>query len=303
MLDPRLYTFLTLCEQKSYTKTAAVLAMTQPAVTQHIQYLENYYGAKLFTYESRRLTLTAEGEFLQGAATTLAVDARKIEEKILLVKEERRRLRLGATLTIGEFVAPSVLEGYIAAYPEVRLSMVVANTATLLGRLESGELDAALIEGYFDRRAFRAERLQRETFIAVAAADHPLAGRRVRLDDLLSETLVIREPGSGTREILERALGEANLKPDHFGEQIVIGNMNAIKRLVENKLGITFLYRSAVKEELEAGRLVRLELEDFAVTHAFHLVTLKGSQFSADHLDFCTFWKRQIEENEKNRGV
>ncbi len=301
MLDPRLYTFLTLCEQMSYTKTARVLSMTQPAVTQHIQYLEQQYGVRLFIYEGRRLSLTPEGAFLQSAVTTLAVDAKRIAEKILLVKEEKRQLRLGATLTIGEFVAPAILESYMVAHPEVRLSMVVANTAMLLGRLQSGELDAALIEGYFDRHAFAAERLQGEAFIAVAAAGDPLVGRRLTLDALLPETLIIREPGSGTREILERALGEANLHTDHFKEQIVIGNMNAIKRLVAHKLGITFLYRSAATEELERGTLVQLELEDFAVTHAFHFVTLEGSQFSRDHQDFCTFWKQQIDRTEQSR--
>lgn len=296
MLDPRLHTFLVLCEQMSYTKTAAVLSMTQPAVTQHIQYLEQHYGVKLFTYEARRLSLTPEGNFLKGAVTTLSVDAKKIEEKIRSMEDKKRRFRLGATLTIGEFVAPAVLEGYLIDHPEISLSMVVANTATLLGRLESGALDAALIEGYFDRRAFDAQLLQRETFIAVAAADHPLVGKRMNLDDLLSETLIIREPGSGTREILERALGEANLQTDHFNEQIVIGNMNAIKRLVERRLGITFLYRSAVSEELNRGDLVQLRLDDFNVTHAFHFVTLKGSQFSTDHREFCTYWKRLAEE-------
>ena len=121
MLDFRMETFLTLCRTMNYTRTAEVLHITQPAVTQHIQYLQKHYGVKLFLYHDKRLTLTDAGQALRSAVLTMEHDEQELKRRLPLLEKGKARLRLGATLTVGEYALPSHLSRYMKAYPEVEV--------------------------------------------------------------------------------------------------------------------------------------------------------------------------------------
>lgn len=289
MLDFRLFTFLALCHHKSYTKTAAALSVTQPAVTQHIQALEREYGVKLFQYRNKQLSLTPQGVYLQQTAQTMLRDVDQIVRQLQAFPTQRLPLRLGATLTIGEFVLPPILDRYIQQYPDVPLSMQMGNTALLLDALRAGTIDFAFIEGYFDQSAFDFQVFQTDHFVAVCAPNANPPTHIHRLDALLEQPLLLRESGSGTREILERALLERGLNLQQFSRKVCIGNLNVIKQLVAAGRGITFLYRAAVAKELEAGTLRELEIDDFHVLHDYTFVTLKGSMFQPEYRAFLDF--------------
>lgn len=291
MLDFRTDTFLEACKYLNFTKTAKSLHITQPAVTQHIHFLEEYYGTKLFAYEGKKLRLTAEGGMLQQMLAAQKHDSAYLKEKLKLTGEDKKSLRFGVTLTIGEFVIAKPLSLLLKGHPELSVHVESANTQELLKKIKNGEIEFAVMEGNFPREEYDSVIYSRENFIAVCAGDYRLQKGEKRMEDLLQERLIVREEGSGTREVLVKDLERRNLSLHDFAGVVEIGNMSAIKALVSFGCGISFLYETAVKEELAAGSLRRLEPEDFSAVHDFSFVWQKGSFFDRDYVhifeEFC----------------
>ena len=294
MLDFRHETFLALCRIKSYTKTAKALHLTQPAVTQHIKALEAHYGNRLFLYADKTLTLTEQGELLYKFASTVASDSDTLAEILRRETLLAPPLRFGATLSIGQYIMPDILEQVLVKKPDTPVSMLVENTHHLLDKLGRGEIQFALIEGLFDKSAYHSELFATEPFIAVCAESSPLAGQPLSLHELTANSLIIREQGSGTREILEHLLQKYNLSAASFSRVTEIGNMEAIKQLVKAGLGITFLYRAAAKRELAQGKLKQLNIIDLDARHELNFVFLKNSQHAADFMAWFHAFKEHL---------
>lgn len=282
MLDFRMDTFLALCRTMNYTRAAEELNITQPAVTQHIQYLQRHYGVKLFQYRDKHLFLTEAGAALRSAALTMEHDERELMEHLPLLQKGMQHLRLGATLTVGEYALPPHLGRYMKRHPDVALHLVVGSTRRLLEGLNRGELDAAVVEGYFAKREYDAIRWSMEPYVCVCAAGSALEGP-MELEDLFTQTLILRDPESGTREILERALLERNFQLSDFRRVVEINDLTVIKQLVEQNCGITFLYRRAVERELEEGQLRQVFLRGWEVQHEFTFLWRKGSVFEQNY--------------------
>lgn len=275
MIDHRLETFLTLCETCNYTRTAEKLNMTQPAVSQHIQYLEVYYQVNLISEKGKNFALTEEGRALQEYAKRLFANSERISPLLHRIKNHVKPLNFGATLTIGEYTLPPILYEMIKEDPDTKISMFVENTHILQEMLWTGKIDFALLEGHFDKNQLDYKLLSNETFIGVCSPDNNIAYKNNSLDDLLKQNLFLREGGSGTRDILEQALYNQNLSIRDFKSSIEIGNMNAIKELCHLNLGITFMYQEAVKKEIVKGYLKKIPIEDFNISHPFNFVYLK----------------------------
>lgn len=287
MLDYRLYTFLTLSKTLNYTKAAEILCITQPAVSQHIRYLETSYQIKLFDHQGKNLSLTRQGEYLASCLQTLAADEKKIMENLQNISEVKH-LKFGATLTIGEYMLPKKIHRYLKQHPNTNMTMIVENTATLLEMLEAGDISFALVEGYFPSHRYIHKTISTQPYVALKGSDYPVQQDAHSLKDLLSHRLIIREEGSGTREILERILKENNLTVKDFENSIEIGNMNAIKYLVQENMGITFLYKAAVEEELKKGTMQMIPLDDFHIQREFTFITLKDTIFMNEYEEFLS---------------
>jgi len=282
MQDFRMETFLTVCELLNYTRAAEALHITQPAVSQHIRCLEEYYGVKLFRYEGKRLRLTEAGALLRNAATTMKHDEIILRE--LLASGDRPRFAFGATLTIGDFVLPPKLARYLIDNPEADVRMLVGNTETLLRKIDAGELDFAVIEGYFRKTEYDYQVYSQERYIAVCGSAFTFRQTPRTVSDLFGEHIILRERGSGTREILERYMEERNCSVLDFRQITEIGSMSAIKSLVAAGCGISFLYEAAVRSELADGTLRRIPLTDFKIHNNFTLVWRKNSIFDDRYL-------------------
>ena len=287
MLDFRVYTFLAVCEYMNYTRAAEALHITQPAVSQHIRYLENMYQVKLFLAEGKRIHLSPAGERLLHAAITLKNDEVFLRKQMLEGGGRGLSLRFGTTRTIGESVISAPLARYIHSHPEDRISVVINNTDELLHKLVSGEIQFALVEGYYDDVDFDSMVFRTEPFIPVCAAGHVFAREPVRLRDLLEEHLLIREPGSGTRDILEKNLDIKNIRLSDFAHITEIGSMHVILQLLEKDAGITFLYRTAVEAWIKEGVFRELELRDFQMEHDFAFIWNKGSIYADTYRMIC----------------
>ncbi len=289
MLDNRILTFLKLCEKMNYTKTAEELHITQPAVTQHIRFLEEHYGSRLFSYTGKVLHLTEKGELLQRLASEMVANEIGIQKEMARTEEEEIHLHIGATKTIGEYVIPVIMSRFLRQNPQYRLHLYVDNTKHLLQMLEKGELDFTILEGFFDKDKYAYQLYQREQFLGVCGRECSLAGRRLKLGEIRTEPLVLREKGSGTREILEELLKENNFTVNSFPAVQEISNFTAIKEMVQENLGITFLYRPVVKKELEDGSLIALDIEDFAIQREFNYVYMKNSLFEEKYRKLMDF--------------
>lgn len=268
MLDHRLYTFLGLCDTMNYRQTAENLHISQPAVTQHIQYLESAYSCKLFSYEGRTLSLTEGGEKLQRYARSAV--ARQEDIALALTAPEKRQFRLGATKTIGDYVMGDYVLKLLEK-PEISLSVQVDNTSRLLQMLDENSLDFALIEGYFDKNKYGNMLFRKEDFVGICAKNHAFAGREVALDDVLGERVIVREEGSGTRALLETGLLERTQSLESFAQMAVVNSFELTKELVRAGAGISFVYASVVKKEKEIGKFT---VRDFLKSGQFHLVYL-----------------------------
>jgi len=285
LLDFRHETFLALCEIKNYTKTAEHLHMTQPAVTQHIQYLEKMYGGKLFHYKNKRLTLSDKGKKLRQFITHVAADSHHFIRNMHHPTQSQPSLVFGATLSIGEYVMPDVLAKMLNDNPKRHVHMEVGNTEVLLDKLWKGKLDFVLLEGIFDKSKYHSELFHREKFIPVCAPDSEFARRPCTFSDILHATLVLREKGSGTRDVLENLLEQHNYSIASFKTTIEIGNMTAIKKLVQRDLGISFMYEMVAKEDIRKGNLATIPLKGFDVSREFNFVFLKDSYYKGHSLD------------------
>lgn len=269
MLDYRIDTFLTLCECMNYRKTAEKLHLSQPAVTQQIQYIERMYGCRLFSYEKRRLEKTDAAILLEKYARAARLHEHMLREK--LTDQKIDTLRVGATKTIGDYF----LEDHICRFlrkKENALTLIVDNTEHLLRALEDNELDFAVIEGFFDKDSFNSILLRREPFVGICKKDHPFAGREVTIDELLQETIIHREDGSGTRAILEQELSGYNESLQRFQRHICISSFRLILNLVKKGFGISFVYD--ILADSDAG-LAKFSIQGETVVREFNIVYLK----------------------------
>ena len=269
MLDYRIDTFLTLCECMNYRKTAEILHISQPAVTQQIHYLENQYGQKLFEYENRRLVKTEAAAVLEKYAR-----AAKLQEKDLREKLENKpihSLRIGATKTIGDYYLKGHIRRYLTS-PDNALTLLVDNTERLLRLLDENALDFAVVEGFFDKTRFDNILLRREPFVGICRRDHPFAGREVTMEELLQKTIIHREDGSGTRAILEQELRGYNESLQRFQRRICISSFNIILDLVKQGFGVSFVYNILADSDPE---LAKFSIRGESVVREFNVVYLK----------------------------
>lgn len=291
MIDFRIESFYTLCQTKSFTKTAQELYITQPAVTQHIKFLEEYYGGKLVEYREKKLKLTERGKKLYEYVKTIIADSKRIQEEIKNIEEKNRHLKIGATLSIAENIIPRIVKNIVAEKPFIKIGVTVENTKQLLNKIDNAEIEFAMIEGFFDKNSYGYRLFSNEDFIAVTNIDSKYIGKKNKLSDLFKEKLILRERGSGSRNILEQALFEKNLTLESFRDIIEIGNIAAIKELVKNGTGITFVYKAAVEKELIKGELAKIEIEDFNLKREFNFVYLQNSIYESEYLE----WLKKIE--------
>lgn len=296
MLDFRHETFLTLCFCDSFTKAAELLHITQPAVSQHIKYLEEFYGCKLFDTTNRQLKLTHQGELLKEYTMTVSADSKHIKENISAVNMDTMQFSFGATLSIGEYVMPEILSGLLKKYPEMKIHMSVENTRALLEQLNKGELDFIVVEGLFDKSQYDSTLFSYEKFIPVCSPKSEYANSEADFWQITKSRLILREQGSGTREIFENILQKKNYSLQSFDKVIEIGNMAAIKKMVADNIGITFLFEVAAKKEIDAGTLSVINISDFNEIREFNFVLLKNTFFRERYMSFFELMKQTLSD-------
>ena len=167
--------------------------------------------------------------------------------------------------------------------------MLVDNTETLLDLLQKGEIDFAFIEGNFNKSAYSYQLFSKENFIGICSEPFYKNHKKISLESLTKQKLLLREKGSGTRTVFENILNEYSMGLENFADISEFGNLNVIKDLVEDNVGISFMYEEAVKKDLAKGKLYPLQIEEWDIVREFNFVYLKNSQFEEEYLKFLSF--------------
>lgn len=288
MLDFRTETFLTVCQTMNFTAAARQLNITQPAVSQHIHFLEEQYHTSLFIYQNKQLFLTRSGEILRRHLLTMKNDEKAVMEELKNNITEIETLSIGVTMTIGEYAIVDKLAGFLIQHPEINIHLHYGNTLQLLKLLNSGQISMAIVEGNYPKEYYSHKKYSTEDYIAVCAASHHfMTDHPYTMNDLVHERLLVREEGSGTRNILEQSLMTHGLHISDFIHYIEIENMHTIIGLLKRDCGISFLYKIAVEKELHSGILKEIPLDDFKMQHDFDIIWEKHSVYSDKYLSIC----------------
>jgi DNA-binding transcriptional LysR family regulator len=261
--------FSTVCERQSMTAAAKALYLSQPSVSQAITELENYYGVRLFERLNHRLYLTAAGESL----LTYARHILNLEEQVkkeLSGHKEAGTLRIGASLTIGAYLLPSLISRFVERMPDVKVFSLVDNTDQIEKLILEDRLDLGLVEGPVKSSDILEKPIRDDELVVICAPKHPLSKKKkAAFADLAEFPFIVREPGSGTRALFENAMQEAGITWKLVG---VYNNIEAIKQAVRQNLGIAVVPRISIEEELKGGTILQVRVERLKLVRKFNFI-------------------------------
>ncbi|TPR40956.1 LysR family transcriptional regulator [Apilactobacillus micheneri] len=278
MLDQRYITFQILSKTKSYTKTAEKLFITQPAVTQQIKSLENELNLKLVNYKQPSLQITKDGQKLAEFINNINIQSNKFIHQ-LKETPKKRKLVFGSTRSVAIFMTPNIIKKLENQFHNIEC--VVTNTNEILKMIDNGKLDFAILEGNFNKRKYSYHVIKDEQFICVAGVDNPLASNKTfKIQELLKQNLLLREMGSGTRFIFANWLESLNITENDFNKVINVNEPTVINNLLQNNLGISFMYKSLAEKEINAGHLKEIKIKGLDIVRPINLVALKNNYFN-----------------------
>ena len=273
MIDTKIRTLLALAKIGSYTKTAAALSLTQPAVSHHIKLLEQEYGIKIFDAGKKKLKPTPEGKILIEYARKISALSDKAKLAIEDYQSSIHRCTFGITTTLGEYFMPRVLETYCKENPEIHISIVNAPLKKLYSMLKAYEIDLAMVEGNIPSEDLTSILLTTDYLCLIVSPKHEFAKRKsVSLSDLKRERFILRSQKSGTRTLFENHLLSHGENIDRFNIVVESDDITTIKELVASNVGIGVLASSICKKEIASGKLVSVPIANLNMIRDISIV-------------------------------
>lgn len=251
----QLEVFIAVIETQSTTRGAEKLNLSQSAVSSALSDLENQLGVQLFERAGKRLVVNENARLLFPRAQSLVEQAQELSQ---LFNDGRSLLRIGASTTIGNYLLPQVIARYREMFPHTQLELKVANSANIAEAVAGFDVDIGFIEGPCHRMELESQIWRQDDMLIFCAANHPFAYQTVRADALANCQWILREGGSGTREVVEGLLLP---QLHHFNVVMELGNSEAIKHAVCHSQTVSCLSRSVIQEQLDSGKLAVIELE------------------------------------------
>lgn len=278
MFDFRLHVFHTVARRLSFTRAAEELFITQPAVTKHIHEIERYYKTQLFERSGNSIVLTAAGKLLLHHTERLFDIHREIEFELNgLQQKHKGKLQIGASTTIAQYVLPPLLAAFHHKFKEVKVSLFTGNTGQIENALMEKEISLGIIEGKSKNRSFKYTQLIKDEIVLVAAASHPAVKKgSIKIQDLPRVLLLLREPGSGTLEVVSHALKQAGIKMSQLQVEMQMDSSESIKGYLLNSDCMAFLSVHSVLKELEDKRLAVIDVKGLGIERYFYLIHPHG---------------------------
>ena len=299
MLNDSIRVFLTVVEKKSFSKAAKALFLTQPAVSFQIQMLEEYYGTRLFDRVSRNIILTEAGHLLLKYANEMNRLQAELEREMQdMTSSIKGKLRIGASTTIGEYIAPYILGSFKNMYPDVELSLEVANSEDIEAAIHDTTLDIGLIEGPMVGKDLESIPFLTDHLQLVTSTNHPWANvDTISVFELDKYPFISREKGSGTRVEMEQHLKNAGFSANNLNIIMELGSSSAIKAAVESNLGISILSKWAVQDKVASGMLHSINLKEIDFNRTFQIIYHKKKFKTQASEEFLRFLKSDEIEN------
>ncbi|GLV60208.1 LysR family transcriptional regulator [Dictyobacter sp. S3.2.2.5] len=282
--------FLKVAELEHITRAAEELHLTQPAVTKIIQSLEQEAHLDLVERQGRRIVLTHAGRVLQSYARQMFSLEREMDDALAALRDVHRgEIKLAANTTAGVYLLPSIVARFRALYPQIALNISILNSQEIIDHILDWSLDFGIVEGEVEHlpESLNVRFFTRDTLILVAPPNHPWRGRdRVSAAGLGDHALLVREPGSGVRDMLERELTcrDIVLKP-----LLTLTDNEAIKQMVMNGVGAAVVSFLTVQRELASGDLVQIPLADMELRPELSFIQRPEKQLSRAAQAFFSF--------------
>lgn len=274
----QLKAFLAVVEHGSFSEAARAMGISQPAVTMQVQALESDIGAVLLDRRYRRVDLSEAGRALLPHARRVLDELDHARTEIENMSEQvTGRLTLAASTTPGQYVLPRTLGAFLRAHPEVAASIVIADTTKVVELVDTGEAQLGMVGAKVRGARATFEEAEADELVLIADPASPLPAREgLLLRDLLEEPFIMREPGSGTRQVTESVLRAEGIDPGDLRVVTELGTSEAIVRAVEGGLGLGVVSRWVAEKAIELKTVVEVPVGGFPVTRAFYLVLPRG---------------------------
>ncbi len=278
MMDYRLHVFRKVAELQNITKAARVLHLSQPAVTKHIQLLEEKLRVPLFVRTARGMVLNQSGILYLQHVQQIAQAHENVAQQLQApAGVHAGRLRLGSNKTVLAYCLPDILARFKMRYPSAVCEIIDGNTDTIVGALLDQRIDLALIEGPCRRPEIQIRTFLEDEIIWIASPHDPLVRiRHPQISDVLSRPVIVRETGAGSRQFMERELRHLRVPMARLKIVQEIPSPEGIKRLVAAGLGIGYVFRISVEQELAAGKLVKINCPKLCIKRPFSLLFPQG---------------------------
>jgi DNA-binding transcriptional LysR family regulator len=282
---PRLSVFRAVARHESFSRAADELYLSQPAVSKHIQRLEAELGVRLFQRLGSRAELTDAGRILLDYAQRVSVQTEEVRHVLAELEGlECGHLRVGASTTTGLYLLPEVLARFQKKYPGVEAALTIANSADIVRRVLSGEVELGFVGAPAEVPGLQARPFAEDQIVLIVPAGHQLLRQGVfSKETLAEETLIVRETGSSTRQIVETHLAELAVKP---GRVMEMSGCEAVKRVVAAGLGVAFISRRAIGLELALQMVGAPEIPELCIARHLYVLARKGARPSAAALAF-----------------
>jgi DNA-binding transcriptional LysR family regulator len=275
----RIRVFRTVARHLNFSRAAEELFLTQPAVTQQVKALEDELRVPLFDRTNGHISLTPAGKALLPIAEKMKMLS---DEAVVAVAgaygQHAGELSLGASQTIGQYLLPKFVASFLQTNPDVRVTARSGNSDAILEALAGREIQLALIEGPEQRKDIRIEPFMEDHMVLVVPASHDWANQEIEPDDLKSQALLMREFGSGSRRVVEHALASAGLKPKDLNIVMELDSTEGLLSAVEAGLGVTFVSRWAVRNQLALGNLLLARVRSLKLSRRFSMAYQSGPE-------------------------
>ena len=290
----QLKVFESVARHNSYTKAAKELHLTQPAVSMQVKQLEENAGLPLLEQIGKKIYPTTAGKALYQASLDILSRVNELKDTVEELKGEVKGPLQVSVVTTSKYFMPQLLGAFLQRYPEVEPKLKFTNRANVVERLSSNIDDFVVMGRLPDNKNFDSYPFLENIIVIAAPSNHPLANKKgIKLKNLQNERFLSREQGSGTRQVFDRMMEKEGLNTEPYME---LGSSEAIKQAVMAGLGIAVLSLYSLQLELDAGRLVLLDVKDFPVRRRWYAVHLKGKKLSLVAQTFLNFILQESDE-------
>lgn len=287
MLDFRLQVFYTVAKRLNFTKASAELYISQPAVTKHIKELEATYKTSLFERSgNKKIILTPAGEMLLQYADQLLNVYRELDYDMnLLLKKHIGLLRIGASTTVAQYIIPPMLAQFHKKFKDLKVLMITGNTEDIEQALLNKEIELGIIEGISRNPQIKYEEYLQDELVLVSASNNPTIKKdTIKPEELKNYPLLMREPGSGTLDVIAHALKPYNIKLADLQIEMQLGGTESIKSYLLHSNCLAFLSIHSILKELKNNECRVIEIKGLSIERPFHFIQQHGQPTSLAEL-------------------